>query len=139
MGDRQRPTSRRPRAAVAAGPRARSSGEFVKCAMVVRMGDPPAAFVELGAMARAFQRSQALAVAAELQVGDLLSAGARTVDDLATETGTHAPTLYRLLRALASLGVLFEHEGQQFALTEMGEYLRSDHPMSIQPVVTMFC
>jgi hypothetical protein len=61
------------------------------------------------------------------------------VDDLARATGAHAPTLYRLLRALASIGVFTERADHRFALTSMGEYLRSDHPLSMRPVVMMLC
>ena len=64
--------------------------------------------------------SQAICVAAELGVADLLADGARTSDDLAEATGTNADALYRLLRALASVGMLREEEGRLFALTEHG-------------------
>lgn len=48
---------------------------------------------------------QAIHVAATLSIADLLKYRPRSADDLAEATGTHAPTLYRLLRALASVGV----------------------------------
>jgi hypothetical protein len=47
-------------------------------------------------------------VAAELGIADLLCSGPRGVDDLAGATSTDAPTLYRLLRALAAIGVFTE-------------------------------
>ena len=56
-------------------------------------------------IARGYQRSQALAVAAELGIADLLRDGPRSADDLAAATGTDPRSLYRLLRALASIGV----------------------------------
>jgi len=56
-------------------------------------------------MTNAFQASQAIHVAATLGIADLLEDGPRSVDELAQATGTHSPTLYRLLRALASVGV----------------------------------
>jgi hypothetical protein len=58
----------------------------------------------------------------------LLAAGARTSDHLASVTGTHGASLYRLLRALASHGVLTEVGQHQFALTSLGEALRSGAP-----------
>jgi hypothetical protein len=73
-----------------------------------------------------FQISQAIHVAARLGIADLLAGGARTSDELAEETGTHADSLYRLLRALATVGVLHEEPGRRFALTPLGEPLRSD-------------
>jgi hypothetical protein len=103
------------------------------------MSAPPQEFVELAAMARAYQRSQALAVAAELGIADLLGDGACSVDELATATGTHGPTLHRLLRALASVGVFSEGPDRRFELTSMGHHLRSDHPLSVRPVVMMLC
>ncbi|HEX9919061.1 MAG TPA: methyltransferase, partial [Pyrinomonadaceae bacterium] len=69
--------------------------------------------------------TQALRVVAELGVADLLADGARSIDELATETGTHAPSLYRFMRALASCGVFAEREGRVFELTPMAELLRA--------------
>ncbi|HTN73795.1 MAG TPA: methyltransferase dimerization domain-containing protein, partial [Pirellulaceae bacterium] len=56
--------------------------------------------------------SQAVYVAAKLEVADHLVAGPLTSEELAARTNTHAPSLYRLLRALASVGVFREVEGQ---------------------------
>jgi len=80
-----------------------------------------------------------VAVAAELGIADLLRDGGRNVDDLAVATNTHAPTLYRLLRALSSVGVFSEQSGRRFELTSTGEYLRDDHPLSVRPIVMMLC
>jgi O-methyltransferase domain/Dimerisation domain len=75
--------------------------------------------------------ARAIQVAAELGIADELAAGPRGVDELAPATGTHEPSLYRLLRALAALGVLYEDDGRRFRLTELGEHLRSDDPHSV--------
>jgi hypothetical protein len=90
-------------------------------------------------IARGYQRSQALAVVAELGIADLLRDGPRSADDLAAATGTDPRSLYRLLRALASIGVFEEGVHGGFALTAMGELLRRDHPQSIDPAVRLFC
>lgn len=74
----------------------------------------------------AYQLSQALHVAARLGIGDHLASGPRSSDELAAETDTHPDALYRLLRALAAVGVLHELDGRRFELTELGEGLRSD-------------
>ena len=79
-----------------------------------------------------YQMSQALHVAARLDIADRLAAGARSSDDLAAETETHADALYRLLRALAAIGVLHELDDRRFELTELGEGLRSDVPGSVR-------
>jgi hypothetical protein len=79
-----------------------------------------------------YQLSQALHVAARLDVGDRLASGPRSADELAAETETHADALYRLLRALAAVGVLQELDGRRFELTELGEGLRSDVSGSVR-------
>jgi O-methyltransferase domain/IclR helix-turn-helix domain len=76
--------------------------------------------------------SQAIYVAAGIGVADRLAAGPRPVTEIAEETGTHAPTLYRLLRALADIGVFAELDGRRFALTGLGELLRGDVPGSMR-------
>jgi len=78
-----------------------------------------------------YQVSQALHVVATLGIADLLADVTLTSDELAAATDAHAPTLYRLLRALASVGVLLELDGRRFQLTPLGERLRSDVPDSI--------
>jgi hypothetical protein len=99
----------------------------------------PRELVELLAVARAYQQSRALAVAAELGVADLLSDGSCSVEELASATRTNGPALYRLLRALASIGVFHEDDQRRFSLTAMGDYLRTDHPLTLAPVTRMFC
>ena len=76
--------------------------------------------------------AQAISVASTLGIADLLTGGPQTVEQLAAATGTHADSLYRLLRALASLGIFAQTEGGRFALTPLAECLRSDAPDSIR-------
>lgn len=97
---------------------------------------PMMAFVEL---ASRLWVSQALNVAAKLGVADLLTKESKSVDDLAQATNSHAPSLYRLLRTLASVGVFTEVEPHQFALTPVAEYLRSDNPYSLREQILMHC
>ncbi len=68
--------------------------------------------------------TQALRVVAELGIADLLANGTRSVEELAAETGAHAPSLYRFMRALASCGVFAETEARVFELTPTAELLR---------------
>ena len=79
-----------------------------------------------------FRVSQIVSAAAALAIPDLLSEGPRTAEDLAVRTQTHAPSLARLLRALAALGVLSEGDAG-FALTAVGATMRSDAPGSLRP------
>mgnify|MGYP000129579055 CR=1 FL=1 len=87
--------------------------------------------LDLRRLLAGYQVTQALHVAAVLGVADLLGDGPRPVAELATETGSDADALYRLLRTLAALGVLHEGEERRFALAPAGEALRSDVPDSI--------
>src|SRR5918995_5099412 len=85
-------------------------------------------------LTNAFRSSQAIHVAATLGIADLLEDDPRSVEELAQATGTHAPTLYRLLRALASVGVFAEsnEHDSRFGLTPQAEYLLSDAPGSVR-------
>ena len=74
--------------------------------------------------------SRILYVAAKLELADRIGGGAKSAAELAPETGTHAPSLHRLMRALAGLGVLTERDAGKFALTPLGEALRKDAPGS---------
>ncbi len=76
--------------------------------------------------------SQAVYVAAQLGIADLLANGPRNVDELAKDANADSSSLYRVLRALASFGVFQELENQVFALTPTGELLRSDSPRSLR-------
>src|SRR3954452_12858524 len=87
---------------------------------------------ELRRLVNGFQVSQTLHVAAVLGIADLLADERRTSDDLAAATGSDEGALYRLLRALAAIGVLEERDGRLFALAPLGERLRSDVPGSLR-------
>ncbi len=76
--------------------------------------------------------SQAVYVAAQLGIADLLINGPRNVEDLAQAAGADAPSLYRVLRALASFGVFKELNERVFGLTPTAELLRSDSPQSLR-------
>jgi hypothetical protein len=80
-----------------------------------------------------FQVSEAIRVAAALRVSDLLANGPRDLADLANATGCHPDSLYRLLRALASLGVYEELSDRRFATTPLGETLESGRSESLAP------
>ena len=75
--------------------------------------------------------SQALATVVEFAIPDQLSKGPRHCSDLARQAGVSEEGLYRLLRALASVGVCAESADRRFKLTRMGQFLRSDHPESL--------
>jgi hypothetical protein len=85
-----------------------------------------------------FMGSQVVHVPAELGVADPLADSAKTAEALAQQSGTHAPSLHRLLRALASLGLLDEVEPGQFALTALGAQLRTAVPGSLRNRALLF-
>ena len=82
--------------------------------------------------------SQAIHIAAKLGIADLLQEdGAKSCDALAVATQTHAGALYRLLRALASLGVFAEIENGHFQLTPLAECLCTNVPGSLRGFAIM--
>jgi SAM-dependent methyltransferase len=86
-------------------------------------------------MARGYEVAQALYAATRLGIADLLADGPRGVEALARESGAHAPSLYRLLRALASLEVYAEESVGRFRITPLAELLRADVPSSMRAVI----
>jgi hypothetical protein len=80
---------------------------------------------------------QIVYAAAKLGIADLLKNGPLSCDKLASSTGTHARSLYRLMRALASVGVFAENEQGDFTLTSLGDCLMSDVPNSIRAAAIM--
>ena len=74
--------------------------------------------------------AQAIYVAAKLRIADLLASGPKTIAELASESGTHPPTLERLLRALSTLEMFAPASDSRFRNTPLSEMLRSDHPQS---------
>jgi SAM-dependent methyltransferase len=92
---------------------------------------PPALFE----MATAYWLSQAIYVAAKLGIADLLKGGPQSCVELATSTGSDAPSLFRLMRALSSVGI-FAHLGRdRFALSRLAESLQTGVHGSLRAMV----
>lgn len=70
--------------------------------------------------------AECLHVVAVLGVADLLAKAPKSIEAIASATGCHQLSLYRLMRTLASVGVFTESMPGQFQLTALGETLRSD-------------
>jgi hypothetical protein len=79
-----------------------------------------------------YQVSQAIHVAATLKVADIVGEEPRPATDLARTLAVHEDSLYRLLRALATVGIFREVEERAFVSTPMSDLLRSDHPRRMQ-------
>ena len=97
---------------------------------------PHAQLIQMGA---ASWISAVVYAAAKLGIADHLAAGPRSAVELADATRTHAPSLHRLMRTLAGLGILTERDAQRFALTRLGEALKSDAPGSARATLIAFC
>jgi hypothetical protein len=95
---------------------------------------PPHAMLMQLIFGALIQRS--IYVAARLGIADLLAEKQQTAEELAARTQTHAPSLHRLLRTLASAGV-FAEAGRKFKLTPMASLLRSDVPHSVRGFALM--
>lgn len=80
--------------------------------------------------------SRMITLVANLGVADHL-AEPTSVVTLANATGANPDALYRVLRALAAVGVFVESDGRTFALTPVGAVLRSDHPRSARAMCRM--
>jgi hypothetical protein len=86
-------------------------------------------------MATGYWVSRAVYAVAALGIPDQLADGARSVEQLAEATGTHAPSLRRVLRLLASVGLFRTDEHGQFAVTPLGATLQSDTPGAARSTV----
>jgi hypothetical protein len=75
--------------------------------------------------------SRLIHVAATLRLADLLKDGSKTADQLAAAVGVQAPALYRVLRALASIGVFAETGGGRFKITPLAATLQTGVPASL--------
>ncbi|MGH9569077.1 MAG: methyltransferase family protein, partial [Candidatus Angelobacter sp.] len=82
-------------------------------------------------LATGYMASISIYIVAKLGIADLLAGGPQSVGDLAAATQTHEDRLYRVLRALAAVGVFSEATPRHFALTPAAQALRSDVPDSI--------
>jgi hypothetical protein len=90
---------------------------------------PPVQMVQ---MLAGFQISQALYVAAKLDLGAILQAGPRSPAELAAETGADAGSLRRIMRTLASIGLYAEVDPEVYAATPLGDTLASGAPGSVR-------
>lgn len=95
----------------------------------------PPPHAQLIQMATAHWVSHILYAAAKLGIADHLADGPKDARALAGPTGTHAPSLHRLMRALANLGVLAEDASHRFALGPLGPALLDGAPGSARAAI----
>jgi hypothetical protein len=82
-------------------------------------------------LANGYQISQTIHVAAELRLADLIGDEPVSAVDIATRVGAHPGSLYRLLRALATVGIFRETDDRCFVASPMSDLLRTDRPRSM--------
>jgi len=92
---------------------------------------------QLDGMITGYWISQSIYAAAKFGIADHLKDGPMSVEELAEVTSTNSDALYRLLRALASVGIFAEGESCQFSLTPLAEPLQSDVPGSKRALALM--
>jgi O-methyltransferase domain/Dimerisation domain len=90
---------------------------------------PPVAMLQL---ISGFWVARCIYVTAKLGIPDLLAKGPKTAAELAAATQSHAPSVFRVLRALVPFGILTEDESHRFGSTPLSETLRSDIPGSLR-------
>lgn len=90
---------------------------------------PPAQMMQ---MITGFWTSCCIYAVAKLGVADQLAHEPLTSAELAARTQTHAPSLYRVMRALSGVGIFSESPDGKFSLTALGETLRSNVPGSMR-------
>ena len=101
------------------------------------MTQQPPPSVQLMQLLFGFAASRAIGVAAELRIADLMKSGPKSAEELAGHTHVHARSLYRVLRACASVGVFSEDAQKCFSLTPLAEPLLSDAPGSLRAFAEM--
>lgn len=79
-------------------------------------------------------KSQILHAGVKLGIVDHLENGAQVAAETASSLSLDPANTYRLMRALASIGILEESRGQQFTLTDVGQLFLSSHPNSMRGV-----
>ena len=95
----------------------------------------PPPHAQLIQMATGYWVSRIVYAAARLDLADRLADGPKSAAELAGPTGTDASSLHRLMRALAALGILAGKDGRRFALTPLGEALKTGAPGSARATI----
>ena len=96
-----------------------------------------ASFDPLLRIATGFWASRALYVAAKLLIADQLADGPVSAEGLAHSCGVHAPSLQRVLRALASLGVFAQDAEGRFDHTPLSRGLCTNATGSLREFIVM--
>jgi hypothetical protein len=86
-------------------------------------------------MASSYWTSQAIYVGAKLGIADLLKDRPLKCSEIAEIVGADVGSLFRLMRALSSLGIFARTSDENFSLLPLGEHLRADIPGSLKAII----
>lgn len=95
----------------------------------------PAPHEQILSIILGYWQANVLALATKLGLADLLAEGPLPVEELANRTGANAQALFRMLRALESIGIFAQTGHRTFANTSSSEILRKDSPNSQAPLI----
>jgi O-methyltransferase domain/Dimerisation domain len=93
--------------------------------------------VQLIRMATGCWISQLIATAANLSIADHLAGGPKSAHEMAESVRCNPRAIYRFMRALTNIGILMRAEKQKFALTPLGQALKSNAPGAARSTVLM--
>jgi len=89
-------------------------------------------------MLTGYMVTQALYVVAKLGIADLVEAGPKEIATLANEAGADPQSLFRVMRALASVGVFIEVAPRTFGSTPLAAQLSDRARGSLRNLAIMF-
>jgi hypothetical protein len=95
---------------------------------------PPPEAVYFESLA-SYWRILTMRAVAELALADHLKDGPLPIEELAAKAHAHAPTVYRIMRAMTNAGFFEEPSPRTFALTPVSQLLRSDVPNSFRSMI----
>lgn len=93
--------------------------------------DPSFNRSKLMQMSCGFLLSRAIQVFAQLKLADHLKSPQKIDNNFANKLNVNQSMLYRLLRMLSGHGIVHKNGNDEFILTEIGQYLRTDHPETL--------
>src|SRR4051812_1150192 len=97
--------------------------------------DPSADIQHVFQLALGYMPAVSLNIVVKLGIPDLLTATPLPVDQLSKKIGVNEDRLYRVMRALTTVGIFREAENRAFSHTPPSELLRKDHPASLRDMV----
>jgi hypothetical protein len=92
----------------------------------------------LAQLVRGSLTTQLISVASTLGIAELLQSGPKSAGEIAATVEADASALYRMLRALAGMGIFAEGVDGRFEMTSLAEPLRRDAPESVHSSAELY-